>query len=334
MGWVKICYSVLMEALLCRLVHSSNMSKLKTLKMIFFSHIHDTHAAQIYPRHTMKSLLSILSHVVHGYVGNRAITFPLQYMGWDVDAINTTNYSNHPGYGSLQGSASAPDAIRDVLQGLHHVLDLNSYDLILTGYTPNAGVLLVVKDEVVQVLQKQDGKIPHWIVDPVLGDNGRLYVLEKVIPVYKEILSTGLVSLITPNQFEFETLSEAKIIDWQTCEVAVKAFAENYKIGSIVISSVEIDNQLHCVGYTNGNIFSKPIHKIDCDFNGCGDLFTGLVANSYYDNGYNITPESIASVLLTLHNILQFSFDFELQKQGQAPKVVKDIKIVAAKEYL
>lgn len=282
----------------------------------------------------MKSLLSILSHVVHGYVGNRAVTFPLQYKGWDVDAINTTNYSNHPGYGSLQGSALTPEAIRDVLQGLHHILDLNTYDLILTGYTPNADVLLVVKDEVVEVLQKQEGKIPRWIVDPVLGDNGRLYVLEKVIPVYKEILSTGLVSLITPNQFEFETLSGAKIHDWQTCESAVKSFAEKYKVGSIVISSVDIDNQLYCVGYTDGKIFNKPIHKINCDFNGCGDLFTGLVANAYYDNGYKITPELITSVLLTLHNILQFSFDFELRKAGQAPKVVKDIKVVAAKEYL
>lgn len=301
------------------------------MKVFFFFFHHLLHIIYANP---MKSLLSILSHVVHGYVGNRAITFPLQYMGWDVDAINTTNYSNHPGYGSLQGRALTPDAVKDILQGLHHVLDLNSYDLILTGYTPNADVLLVVKAEVVQVLQKQEGKIPHWIVDPVLGDNGKLYVLEKVIPVYKEILSTELVSLITPNQFEFETLSEAKITDWRACEVAIKAFAKKYNIGNIVISSVEIDNQLHCVGYTDGEIFSKPIRKIDCDFNGCGDLFTGLMANSYYENGYKITPKSISSVLLTLHNILQFSYDFELQILGQAPKVVKDIKVVAAKKYL
>ncbi|KAI5964494.1 BUD17 [Candida theae] len=282
----------------------------------------------------MKSLLSISSHVVHGYVGNRAITFPLQYKGWDVDAINTTNYSNHPGYGSLQGSASTPDAIRDVLQGLHRVLDLNSYDLILTGYTPNADVLSVVKDEVVQVLQKHDGKIPRWIVDPVLGDNGKMYVSEKVIPVYKEILSTGLVSLITPNQFEFEILSDTKISDWQSCESAVTAFAERYKVGNIVISSVEIDHQLCCVGYMDGKMFSEPIHKIDCNFNGCGDLFTGLIANSYYDNGYKITPGSIAAVLQTLYNILQLSYDFEFEKSGQVPKVVKDIKVVAAKRYL
>ena len=33
--------------------------------------------------------LSIQSHTVHGYVGNKAATFPLQCLGVNVDAINT-----------------------------------------------------------------------------------------------------------------------------------------------------------------------------------------------------------------------------------------------------
>jgi pyridoxine kinase len=38
-------------------------------------------------------LLSIQSHVVSGYVGNRCSTFPLQLLGWDVDVCNTTQLS-------------------------------------------------------------------------------------------------------------------------------------------------------------------------------------------------------------------------------------------------
>jgi pyridoxine kinase len=45
----------------------------------------------------MSRLLSIQSHVVHGYVGNRAATFPLQLLGYDVDTINTVQFSNHTG---------------------------------------------------------------------------------------------------------------------------------------------------------------------------------------------------------------------------------------------
>ena len=32
-----------------------------------------------------KRVLSIQSHVVHGYVGGKAAVFPLQLMGFDVD---------------------------------------------------------------------------------------------------------------------------------------------------------------------------------------------------------------------------------------------------------
>ena len=42
-------------------------------------------------------VLSIQSHVVHGYVGNRAATFPLQLLGTEVDVINTVQLSNHTG---------------------------------------------------------------------------------------------------------------------------------------------------------------------------------------------------------------------------------------------
>jgi pyridoxine kinase len=58
-------------------------------------------------------VLSIQSHVVSGYVGelimnhrdassrtisgNRAATFPLQYLGYDVDVVNTVQFSNHTG---------------------------------------------------------------------------------------------------------------------------------------------------------------------------------------------------------------------------------------------
>jgi pyridoxal kinase len=42
-------------------------------------------------------LLSVQSHVVSGYVGNRAAIFPLQLLGIDVDAINSLQFSNHTG---------------------------------------------------------------------------------------------------------------------------------------------------------------------------------------------------------------------------------------------
>ncbi len=59
----------------------------------------------------MARVLSIQSHVVSGYVGNKSATFPLQVylhsgllfalilqvLGFDVDAINSVHFSNHTG---------------------------------------------------------------------------------------------------------------------------------------------------------------------------------------------------------------------------------------------
>jgi hypothetical protein len=42
-------------------------------------------------------VLSIQSHVVAGYVGNRSAVFPLQLLGIETDAINTCQFSNHTG---------------------------------------------------------------------------------------------------------------------------------------------------------------------------------------------------------------------------------------------
>ncbi len=42
-------------------------------------------------------ILSVQSHVVSGYVGNKSATFPLQLLGFEVDAINSVQFSNHTG---------------------------------------------------------------------------------------------------------------------------------------------------------------------------------------------------------------------------------------------
>lgn len=44
------------------------------------------------------------------------------------------------------------------------------------------------------------------VCDPVLGDNGRLYVPKELIPLYKECIVPH-TSLLTPNHFELQLLS-------------------------------------------------------------------------------------------------------------------------------
>ncbi|CAN0554829.1 unnamed protein product, partial [Laminaria digitata] len=40
---------------------------------------------------------SVQSHVVRGYVGNKCAVFTLQLLGFDVDPVNSVQFSNHTG---------------------------------------------------------------------------------------------------------------------------------------------------------------------------------------------------------------------------------------------
>ena len=42
-----------------------------------------------------------------------------------------------------------------------------------------------------------------YVCDPVMGDNGKFYVPEELMPIYRDDL-LPLANMITPNQFEAE----------------------------------------------------------------------------------------------------------------------------------
>lgn len=120
-------------------------------------------------------ILSIQSHIVHGFVGNKAAAFPLQTMGYDVDCINTVTLSNHPAYvHSCKGAGLEPSVLKDLLLGLQEN-DLLKYDLLMSGYTRQKDHLLAVADTV-QLIRSTTNPDLIYICDPVLGDNGR-YVM-------------------------------------------------------------------------------------------------------------------------------------------------------------
>lgn len=287
----------------------------------------------------MKTVLSILSHVVHGYVGNRSAVFPLQYSGWDVDAIDTTNFSNHPGYGTFKGKPSSPELIESLFEGISDIINAErDYDMILTGYAPNEAVLKVIHRNVRAIFQKAHTR-PVWVLDPVLGDNGKLYVLEEVVPAYKDILASGYVTVVTPNQFEFELLSGTPVSSWESLVDAFEKFNQQYNVPYVVLSSVILDNRMYSVGFTaaepKNKIFYIPIDKIDCNFNGCGDLFAALLANAFYSNKSILTPRVLSDVVIKLTKILNHSYDCEKLITGSNKiKLIKDIRIVSLREVL
>ncbi len=90
-------------------------------------------------------VLSIQSHVVHGYVGNKAAVFPLQLLGFDVDVINSVQFSNHTGYDKKwEGDVLNGDQLGLLMDGLERNDLLRHTGNLLTGYIGSESFLRAV----------------------------------------------------------------------------------------------------------------------------------------------------------------------------------------------
>lgn len=296
-----------------------------------------------------RKVLSIQSHVVHGYVGNKAATFPLQYRGWDVDALNTVQFSNHPGYGRFTGFRSQPNEICDIIQqGLLDGLHIE-YDAVLTGYLPGVESLQATA-RTVGTLCSKEPRI-KWILDPVLGDNGKLYVAEENVPAYRQILRDNDVYLVTPNQFEMETLSGVVIDSLQSLRLSFERFHEAFpRVEKIVVTSLEFPSSLengeqyiYCACFdtlpTSREMNYFKVSKLDAQFSGSGDLFNALLLDLIVParlQDASGLPTVLFKVLLLVDEILRRTLELSVTEDapGQPSRIIKDLKLIQCAELL
>ena len=74
-----------------------------------------------------------------------------------------------------------------------------------------------------------------------MGDEGRLYVAEEIVPAYKTLLHDA--DLILPNCFEAELLSGVHITDMKSLATAITTLHRTYQIPHIVVTSLHISTQ-------------------------------------------------------------------------------------------
>lgn len=194
-------------------------------------------------------ILSIQSHVVSGYVGNRSATFPLQLLGWDVDVLNTVQFSNHTGYGRWGGLRFDASHLSDIFTNLENN-GLLRYSRMLTGYMPSAAVVSEVLKLVKKLRSRPGGEEGGlvYLLDPVMGDMGRgMYVAPEVLPIYREMLQYA--TIITPNQFEAQALTGVEIKDLESLKEVICMLHKKHKVPHVIITSVELpDADLSAIG--------------------------------------------------------------------------------------
>lgn len=298
-------------------------------------------------------VLSIQSHVVSGYVGNKSAVFPLQILGYEVDSINSVQFSNHTGYDLFCGQVLNDNELIELYHGLASN-KINHYSHLLTGYVASDSFLRSIA-QIVSDIRKVN---PHlkYVCDPVLGDDGEMYVPESLIPIYiKEIVP--LSDVITPNQYEAELLTGIHIIDLET---AKKAINQLHSMGpaTVVLTSCCVDISCLAEG-SNGDsaaankkiislaskiiddkqvCFGIEVPHMEAKFTGSGDLFAALFLawNSHHPNDLKLTLETVCS---TMQSVLKKTLDTYLLKTPESktrPPTARDIelKLVQSKKEI
>ncbi|KTG45722.1 hypothetical protein cypCar_00016790, partial [Cyprinus carpio] len=290
-------------------------------------------------------VLSIQSHVVRGYVGNKSASFPLQVsivprrlaaryardypvtvLGFEVDSINSVQFSNHTGYSHWKGQVLTADELHVLYEGIK-LNNVNHYDYVLTGYTRDTSFLEMVVD-IVQELKRANPNL-------VYGDHGSMYVPQNLHPVYKNKV-VPVADIITPNQFEAELLTGKNIsTEKDAVEVSDDCL---HKMGpdTVVITSSDSapssrETDSWCLlevsafvmmpdGTRKTQRIRIEVPKVDAVFVGTGDLFAAMLLawTHHYPTDLKTACEKTFSVM---HHVIQrtISYAHEMAGPGRRP---------------
>lgn len=266
-------------------------------------------------------MLSIQSHVVRGYVGNKSATFPLQVLGFDVDAINSVHLSNHTGYEHIRGQVLNDEDLGTVIDGLFSN-GLNDYSHLLTGYVGSPSFLNKIAS-VVKELKKFNPNMVY-VCDPVMGDNGKMYVPESLLPIYRDTI-IPLADIITPNQYELELLTGKQIKNVDDAWAAIDSFHDK-GCKHVVVSSSELGDEKKLVAFASSIKGGKKtkvivdIPKLNSNFTGTGDLFAALFLAWMHKTDNNLT-KSLENTIGTLQAVLKKTLSHALElSKGSSPR--------------
>ena len=224
------------------------------------------------------NVISIQSQVAFGHVGNSAAVHAMQAEGVNVAAVPTTLLSNHPRYPTLRGRVLDAELVADLLRGVEERDLVDEAAVLVTGYLGSPDNAAVIADFVERALSCKSTLI--YLCDPVIGDDGRVYVADGILDVLRHRLLPA-AHLITPNQFELELLSGVKVADTDGLRSAAAAIAEQRRIDVVATGCTLADTppeQVETILCASGQLSRFATPRLPIRPYGTGDLLTGLIA--------------------------------------------------------
>lgn len=151
-------------------------------------------------------IVAISSHVVRGAVGNRAIVFALETMGFRVWSLPTVILPWHPGHGPSTRIPTADAPFAAAVEDMSCSRWAGAIKAVVTGYFGSAGQVTPVARMIARLKQDNPGLV--YVCDPVIGDAGGLYVKPDIAEAIRDELMP-LADIATPNRYELGWLSGA-----------------------------------------------------------------------------------------------------------------------------
>lgn len=145
------------------------------------------------------AVIVISSHVARGSVGNRAMVFALERLGFPVWAVPTVLLPHHPGHGPAERIVPEDGAFARLLEALVKDGQRGRVAAIVSGYLASPGQARAVAELVASVKARNPEAL--YLCDPVIGDAGGLYVGEPIAAAVRDLL-LPLADAATPNAFE------------------------------------------------------------------------------------------------------------------------------------
>lgn len=217
------------------------------------------------------AIIVISSHVVRGSVGNRAAVFALETLGHSVWAVPTVILPWHPGHGS--GTRLVPDVERfaAMLRDLEESPWLGEVTGVLSGYIGGPEQAAAIASLVRSVKLRNRDAI--YLCDPVIGDEGGLYVSESIATQIRDRL-LPLADVATPNRHELAWLSGTRFGDAQDVARAAEALGPS----TMLVTSAPCDTpgSTGSMLLTAGEVLLAKHQAVAGPPNGLGDLTAAL----------------------------------------------------------
>jgi pyridoxine kinase len=218
----------------------------------------------------MPIALILSSFVAASRVGGVAQALALAALGIEPVLAPTVLFGRHPGRGAPGGGAVSDEIFADVLAGIEADGGLARADAVITGYFASPGQVGAAGRVIDAARAAGAARV---IVDPIMGDGGRLYVSETVADAIARDL-VPRADVVAPNAWELERLSGIEVSDPPAAAEAARRLGK-----PVLVSSVP------CGGDAIGVVYADPAgawlashSRAASAPNGTGDLLTALFA--------------------------------------------------------